>query len=155
MKTELEIVRQKLVTAEQLLGTWKLLSWTYKDELGQHRDYFGKAPGGILMYDRNGYMNAQLTRSNRAPFGSDDLAGCTPAEAKTALDSYLSYYGRYRFDARRQLVIHSVEASLNPNWIGQEQVRYVRLEGNHLFIITPPFLYKGQTVEFSLEWEKL
>jgi hypothetical protein len=139
----------------ELVGTWRLLSWTYQDEEGAQQDFFGDAPTGILMYDENGYMNAQLMKQGRSAFQSNALDGSTPQESKMAFDSYLSYFGRYWYDPERQAVVHKVEASLIPNWVGQEQVRYVRLEGRKLCIYTPPFLADGRMRVFNLEWEKL
>jgi hypothetical protein len=45
---------------QKIIGTWKLVSWTYVDAEGNSFDFFGADSDGILMYDKHGYMNAQL-----------------------------------------------------------------------------------------------
>jgi hypothetical protein len=111
----------------------------------------GGRPAGLFRRRADGHPDVRRERVHERPaheagpaaFQSNALDGSTPQESKSAFDSYLSYFGRYWYDPERQAVVHKVEASLIPNWVGQEQVRYVRLEGRKLCIYTPPFLADG------------
>lgn len=139
---------------EKVVGTWKLISWTYTGEHGELIDYFGKDATGVLMYDEAGNMNAQLMRSDRARFASDGINSGTAEEAKGAFLSYLAYFGKY-FERQPGEIVHVVEGSLFPNWLGMEQVRFATVKDNILQVSTPPVpTQTGETV-FTVTWEKV
>lgn len=138
---------------EEIIGTWKLVSWVYHDESGKTIDYLGKNAVGILMYDRNGYMNAQLMKADRAAFASDSISGGTPDEALGAFNSYLAYFGKYE-EGEPGEVIHTVEGSLFPNWMGNKEIRYGKIAGNVLTLHTPPIPAQGREIVFYITWER-
>jgi hypothetical protein len=143
-----EFVKQKII------GTWKLVSWTYNDQHGNEIDYFGKEAVGLLMYDSNGYMNAQLMKNNREKFEADSINGGRPEETKKAFDTYIAYFGRYE-EARPGEIVHTVEGSLFPNWLNNQEVRYAMIEGNRLKLSTPPIPVNGTNIVFYITWEKV
>src|SRR5688572_20444247 len=98
---------------EKIIGTWKLVSWIYFNEKGELVHYFGEHATGILMYDKDGFMNAQLMKAKRQPFASDSIKGGTPFETYNAFHTYLAYFGRYYEDKPGE-VVHIVEGSLFP-----------------------------------------
>jgi hypothetical protein len=138
---------------QEIVGTWKLVSWTYKNEKGEEVDYFGKDSTGILTYDEHGYMNAQLMKSGRSQFSSDSINGGTPDEALAAFNSYLAYFGKYYEQSPGEMV-HIVEGSLFPNWIGNKEVRYGKIEGNKLILSTPPIHAQGSEIVFYITWKR-
>lgn len=138
----------------KLIGTWRLVSWIYRDTDGNEVDYFGKGATGILMYDAYGNMNAQLMRSNRPAFASDDINGGTPGETKAAFDSYIAYFGKYE-EVRPYEIVHKVQGSLFPNWFENHQLRYVTLSENHLMLSTPPVPANGAEIVFHIIWERV
>jgi len=139
---------------DKIIGTWKLVSWTYVNEAGETVDYFGKDVSGILMYDQSGYMNAQLMKANRSPFKSSSINGSSVSEASQAFQSYLAYYGKYH-EERPGEIIHSVEGSLFPNWIGDRQVRYGKIDGDLLILNTAPTPANGREIVFYVTWKKI
>lgn len=136
-----------------IIGTWKLVSWVYKNEKGEEIHYFGKNSTGILMYDDKGYMNAQLMKESREPFASDSINGGTPNETYGAFNSYLAYYGKY-YEENPGEMVHIVEGSLFPNWIGNREVRYGKIEGDKLILSTPPIHAQGTEIVFYITWKK-
>lgn len=138
---------------EQIIGTWKLVSWTYKNEKGEEVHYFGKNSTGILMYDKHGYMNAQLMKENRAPFASDSINGGSPDETYGAFHTYLAYFGKY-YEENPGEMTHIVEGSLFPNWVGNKEIRYGKIEGNKLILSTPPIPAGGAEIVFHITWER-
>jgi hypothetical protein len=54
----------------------------------------------------------------------------TEAERARALPTMISYSGRYRVEDGK--VITKVDVAWNESWVGGEQVRYVRFEGDDL-----------------------
>lgn len=138
---------------DKIAGTWKLISWTYNDGDGKTVDYFGDNPTGVLMYDMYGNMNAQLMKSNRANFASDSFNSGSGDETSEAFLSYLAYYGKY-YETAPGEIVHQVEGSLYPNWVGMKQIRYARIEGNRLMVSTPPIPSSTGSTVYVIEWER-
>jgi hypothetical protein len=65
-----------------------------------------------------------ISRAGRPGFAANDLFGGTMPERA---QGFVAYAGRYRFDGDR--VVHHVELSLFPNWVGSDQERAVELSG--------------------------
>jgi hypothetical protein len=143
-----EFIRKKLV------GTWKLTSWTYNNHMGETIPYFGENATGILMYDKHGYMNAQLLKGGRSFFDSAALDGGSPQEIYEAFHSYIAYFGRYE-EHQPGEITHIVEGSLFPNWIGNRQLRYGTIKKDCLVLKTPPILVKNTAMVFSVSWKRV
>ena len=96
-------------------------------------------------------MSVSLMRPGRVPFAGDDLLGGAPAERAAAAAGSVSYCGRY--ELRDGAVVHHVELSLFPNWVGVEQVRFDRVAGDELTITTGAVRIGGESVS-RLVWER-
>ena len=59
---------------------------------------------------------------------------------------------RYAYDGTD--VVHTVEMSLYPNWVGTRQLRHVRLsdDGNTLELSTDPLTLDGRRATQRLTW---
>jgi hypothetical protein len=68
------------------------------------------------------------------PFASGDDEKPTAEEMKAAFTAYVAYFGTYTVDAAKNVVIHHVEGSLKPSFIGTDQPRPFILAGDHLTI---------------------
>jgi hypothetical protein len=90
---------------------------------------------------------------NRLKFAADDLLSGTTEEEAQAEETYVSYCGRYEFEG--DTVVHHVELSLFPNWVGGEQERLVDLRGDRLTLSTPPILLRGIQQSAHLIWERV
>jgi Lipocalin-like domain len=141
--------------AQRFMGTWKLVTSEFRATDGKTSYPLGEKTLGILMYDSGGRFAAQLMRPDRPKFASGDMRGGTPEEAKTAVDGYVAYFGTYAVDEARQVVVHRVEASLFPNWLGQDQVRFYEFSSDLLTLKTPPMLSGGQEITGVLVWRRL
>lgn len=107
------------------------------------------------MYDSLGNMSVQIARKERPRFTSADRMSGSAEEKKTAFESYVAYYGRYRVDERERTVTHEVQQALFPNWSGSKQVRYYIFADRKLTLRTPPFQYLGKSVTAILFWDKI
>src|SRR5262249_28161055 len=116
--------RQVNEAAKPFIGTWMLLSCEHRLDNGTVTYPMGKQPQGLIIYSPDGYMSAALMKPNRPEFQSMDLYGGTNAERAAAMDGYLHYAGRY--EIVKDTVVHLVELSLFPNWIGTQQIRYFK-----------------------------
>jgi hypothetical protein len=117
------------------------------------RPALGENAQGLLVYTAEGYMIAVLSEVGRLPFRSRDFRGGTSEEALAAINSYISYSGRYEVDG--DTVTHHVEMSLFPNWIGRDQVRNLKFVEGNLVLTTPAFHLSGDEWTFELVWERV
>lgn len=101
------------------------------------------------MFHSEGYMSAQLMRQNRMIYASRDLHDGTIKEMAEAASGYIAYAGKFEVNEEEKTLIHHVEVSMNPTWLGQEQPRVTSIEGNKLSI------YNGLQPEQKLVWERL
>jgi hypothetical protein len=137
-----------------LIGTWRLVSWENRSVVDGEVGYpLGKDAVGYIMYGHDGYMSVAIMRSGRAKFAAEDLFGAGAQERAQAAATYVSYCGRYEFRGDR--VVHRVELSLFPNWIGIEQERFVELTGDRLILSTRAILLGGLRRTAHLIWERV
>ena len=139
---------------KQLIGTWRLIACTDEDQLGKPIHFFGNAPTGMLMYDENGYMNVQMMNLERNRFASDAFGVGTPEETHAAFHGYNAYYGRY-YEEKAGEILHVVEGSLFPNFIGIQFTRYATLQEDELVLKTPLMAVLDKQVTFRLVWKRL
>jgi hypothetical protein len=142
------------MTPNPLIGTWRLVSWENRSLLDGQISYpLGKDAAGYIMYNQDGYMFVAIMGPNRLKFAANDLLSGTPEEEAQAEETYVSYCGQYDFDGDK--VVHHVELSLFPNWVGVDQERLVELTGNRLTLSTPPILLRGIQQTAHLIWERV
>lgn len=142
-------------TQLQLVGTWKLVAMTSQDEAtGAQRDVWGHAPLGFLSYTAGGRMSAVLAAADRKIAAPSAGQSSVEEQARLFRDSF-GYAGRYTQDGDR--VIHHVEVASDPTWIGQDQVRTLRLEGQRLIVSAPPIRTAADPnpQAMVLTWERI
>jgi hypothetical protein len=138
-----------------LIGAWTLQSYEARSIDGSTVIYpLGVDAQGIIMYTPDGYMSAQLMRSDRLHFSGDDMHPGRQDELGAAASGYLSYSGPYSV-AGDGLIAHHIAISLLPNWIGGTQYRAARLHGSVLELSPPePILIGGQRRNARLVWHR-
>src|ERR671917_1797615 len=98
-------------------------------------------------------MSVAISRPDRARFAAGDLPGGSAEERARAAETFVSYCGRY--ELRGQTVVHFVELSLFPNWVGAEQERLVEVAGDRLTLSTRPMVLGGVLRTAILTWERI
>jgi hypothetical protein len=140
---------------KSLVGTWRLLSMTYKDQItGKEEDLWGKGPIGFLTYTPNGRMSAVIAaRSRKITAPSADQASTD--EQAMLYRSFVAYAGTYSLTEAG--VVHHVEVASDPTWIGKDQIRYVKYEEKRLIITGPPIQTVGDPHPrvLHLVWERV
>jgi hypothetical protein len=140
------------MSANPLIGTWRLVSFEVRDEDGRITYPFGRDAVGFITYTADGHMAVQFGRADRARLAAGDWVAATPTEIATAARDYFAYCGTYEF--RDGEVVHRVELSLMPNWIGGEQVRLVALDEDTVTLATPPVPVGGRLQIATLVWQR-
>ena len=136
---------------QDFIGTWKLLSVETRKEDGQ---VFRRGKRiGYLIYNEEGYMSVAFMKEDRPKFMSGDIREGAVEEKMAAIDGYVSYCGRY--EVIEDKVIHHIEVSLFPNWVGVEQERTYEFDGQRLTLCTPLMLIGGKKLSTHLVWEKV
>ena len=136
--------------ADRIVGTWKLVSVVYEDALTRERTpVLGEHPKGRQIATADGRWLALVTADGRKVPQTD-------AERAQALRTMIAYTGRYRVEAGK--VVTRVEAAWNEAWVGGEQVRFIRFEGDRLLHIeSPPMPHpnvNGKVVRVIVTWER-
>ena len=136
--------------AEEFLGSWSLVSCEQVLSTGEVLKPFGDAPLGSIQYQADGHMSAQVSAQNRPTLSSDDLLEASVEEASDAFKSYLGNWGSYTVFAEGCVVVHRLEGSSFPNWVGTEQIRHFRFDESNRLILEA-HLCAGH---FTLTWRK-
>src|SRR5215213_2221626 len=134
---------------DQIVGTWKLVSVMYEDQQTKElTPVLGQNPKGSQIATADGRWFALVTAEGRKVPQTDE-------ERAQALRSMIAYSGRYRVEGDK--VITKVEIAWNESWVGGEQVRCVRFEGDKLYIESPPMPHPnvgGRVVRVIVTWER-
>ncbi len=134
---------------EKIVGVWTLVSVVYEDqETNQRTPVLGQHPRGRQIATADGRWLALVTAEGRPIPKTDE-------ERAQALRSMIAYTGRYRVEDGK--VITKVEAAWNEAWVGGEQVRFIRFEGDRLFIESPPMPHPNQNnrvVRVIVIWDR-
>jgi hypothetical protein len=133
----------------QIVGTWALVSVVYEDTARKERTpVYGEHPRGIQIATPEGRWLALMTaQGGGIPKTDEDRA--------RALKSMIAYTGRYRVENGQ--VITKVEAAWNEAWVGGEQVRNIRFEGDRLYIESPPMPHPNindKMVRVIVVWQR-
>ena len=145
-----------MVTKDDLLGSWALVSAVQVFDDGQREDEFGPDPVGFLCYSTGGIVSATLGSSHRPRLAAEDPQGATPDEYASAAALFIAYAGPFTVDPENGTVVHHVSVSLYPNWENEDQVRTVTLQGDLLNIAASPRTAQdGRTFHSELRWSRV
>ena len=109
---------------EKLLGLWKTVSFETEYQGSSDRDFpFGKNPTGYVMYTAEGRMWSIVTGEGRE-------APKTDQDRSELFKSMFAYTGTYRVEGDKQIT--KVDVAWNPAWVGKEQVRTIKIDGDRL-----------------------
>jgi len=134
---------------QKIVGTWKLFSVVYEDQESMARTpVLGEHPKGRQIATPDGLWLALVTAEGRPVPKTDE-------ERAQALRTMIAYTGRYRVEDGK--VVTKVEAAWNEAWVGGEQTRFIRFEGDRLFIESPPMPHPNQNnrvVRVIVIWDR-
>jgi hypothetical protein len=142
---------KKAMTKEDLVGVWR--------ERGRE---IVRADGSVtadvarasqIMYSPDGYMcvvNTPIARKQvTETVARMDLDATTPGERAEAALGVVAYAGR--FEVKGEEVHHTIFTAINPNRIGDTQVRRITLSGDDLTLTSPP---DSRGNHFRIHWRR-
>lgn len=134
--------------AEDLVGVWIAETFHLVDQdTGGRTAPWGEAPRGVIVFHPAGRMVVILTAGPRR-------APADAADRTRAFDTMLAYSGAYRVDPPNRLVTEVDMAWFEP-WIGTEQLRYCRLDGDAMTLTSAPLaMPDGGTVHAVVTWRR-
>ena len=135
-----------------LIGTWRLIRWSLSTDDGEEVQPLGENATGLISYSPDGFVFVHIMAAKRAFYAEDDPLSGTPEEHSAAVKSYLSYAGPYEYHGDR--VVHRVTLSSFPNWVGSDQVRKVRLDGDTLELSVEGAYFQGSVVTTTSLWKR-
>jgi len=149
---------QKSGLRERFVGVWKLVSYQSRSKSNGGVSYpYGANPVGRLAYDAAGHMSAQLMNPGRRMVGvppNRDRAAAvreiSTDDMREILSGFMAYCGTFDIDEAARTVIHHVQASLYPSWVGSDQRRSYEFSGSNRLVLT---LSLDQSVN-RLVWER-
>jgi len=143
----LSIVHPAFADSSKLVGTWKLKRWVMQDDdtKEQKASPFGERPAGYVLFTSSDRLFVLITSEDRkAAEGADGQSA--------AFRTMYAYSGKYRLEDGR--FITKVDIAGDQKWLGTEQQRSYRVNGDTLIIESPPSTQAGRTVRGILEWER-
>jgi hypothetical protein len=143
----------RLSVRERLLGTWKLVSDFEIRPDGSRRPEYGPNPLGYLMYDKTGHMCVTLANAN-APRWADP-AKPTDQERVLTHKSMEAYCGTFEVRESADQVIHRPELAEWPHYIGSDQVRHYRFEGDRLVLSLQEIVPDGERYAYEITWRRV
>ena len=113
----------------QVHGVWKLVSYEVEIQAtGQKEPPMGKNPTGYVIFTPERRVFFVLTGEGRK-------AAKTVQERADLLSSLVAYTGTYRLEGDQWIT--KVEVAWNPEWVGTEQRRFFKVDGERLQVLTP------------------
>ena len=112
----------------KILGIWRLVSYEAEFQAtGEREPVLGKNPAGYIIFTPEGRAFFILT-------GEGCKAPNTDQDRADLLKSMFAYTGMYRLEGDKWIT--KVDVSWNPAWIGTEQVRFFKFDGDRLQVIS-------------------
>jgi hypothetical protein len=113
---------------QRLLGVWKLESWYIEFKAtGERKRVYGERPNGYLVFTPEKRILGLITgEQRRKPETGERVAAAWPMFA---------YSGIYRVESDKWIM--KIDAAGNESWIGTEQIRFFKVEGDALTVTSP------------------
>ncbi|WP_232228177.1 lipocalin-like domain-containing protein [Asaia astilbis] len=111
-----------------LIGTWELVSYVVEEkETRTQIPAMGQSPRGRVIFTADDWVAFNLEGEGRSP-------AQTKQEKAELLQTLVSYIGRFRIE--EDAWITRIETAWIPEWVGSEQKRFVRIEGEIAHVTT-------------------
>ena len=136
--------------ARQLVGTWRLVSWTNRLADGRTQS---NSRSGYLIYSDENRMCAVLIDPKAPKWG--DPRQPTGTEAISGFAGLTAYCAPYEINIQERSVIHHVDIEAKPNLVGIERKRFFTFEGRNRLTLRLETSEVAGVDSATLEWERV
>ena len=141
--------RDSKLETRAMVGTWRLVSmYAVVTETGTRAELHGDGRQGYAIIEPGGRMMAMLTAKDREAATSD-------AGLADLFRSMTAYTGKWRVEG--DLFVTTVDMAWDPNWIGTEQARFFKIDGDRNVIRSAPIAhpsFPGSKIVVHAEWQR-
>ncbi len=135
---------------QQLVGVWKLQTYEVEfQDTDERKAPFGNHPNGYGIFTAEGRTMAILTAEDRK-------VPQTEADRALAFTTMVAYTGIYSIEGDHWVT--KVDTSWNEAWIGTDQLRNFKLDGDKLTVTSnwrPYPLFDGRVARGFLIWSRV
>ena len=124
-----------------IVGTYRVGLMEYYGEDGEVGRPYGEQPLGFAFYSAEGYTSTILSRPDREHFAGGDIMSGTDAEKLAAFATAGAFSGRW--ELVDDTILHHLECTTFPNWVGTTQVRPFEVDEDTLTLYPPKMLMNG------------
>ena len=141
--------------ASRLLGTWRLISAGNIDNNGNFEPFpeYGAHPIGYLMYDTTGHMCVSLANPNHPKWANTEKP--TDAEKLESYRVMFAYCGTYEVQEKQHRVVHRPEMASWPHYVGTDQFRPYRFEGDRLILSDKETAPNQESSVYQITWQRV
>jgi len=119
------------MTRDEIAGSWKIVSWEQSYDDGRLTFPMGEHLNGRIEYAER-HVFVMIARADRPSFSTGGQWTASNEEKAQAYNSCLCYSGTYEIVG--DTVIHHVDISLFPNWVGAQQRRQASIVDGRLVL---------------------
>jgi hypothetical protein len=149
-----QFINRRFNVNTAILGTWKLISASSSTSDGERNDTaFGAGPTGFITYNPDGRMSVLVSHGGRKLLSASPSNPPTPEQIAEAFSTFIAYAGRYTLKTTE--VVHHVDISFMQDWVGTDQTRGIKIEGDRLELSTPPVSMGGKIITIEFIWQRL
>lgn len=136
-----------------IVGTWTLVSYKHESFEGIVFYPMGPYALGRLVYTDSGFFMVVIMKSNRKQFDVDNVFEASAEEKLAAADGFIAYSGQYGIEDNK--IVHRIDISFFPNWIGTEHRSTAVLATDTLAITTAALSSSSGTQDIAhILWKK-
>ncbi|MGA7867011.1 MAG: lipocalin-like domain-containing protein [Stellaceae bacterium] len=136
--------------ANDMIGTWSLVSVTAQEPNGPITNDLGPQPQGRLNFDADGNYSLMVMARDLPKFASNSRNSGTATENQAVVKNSISHFGHYSVSDGD--INFKIEYSTFPNWNTMTQQRHFTISGDKLlYYFMPP----GSKVTVRLIWQHM
>ena len=122
--------------AKKIQGTWVLLS-VVNEQDGKKIDVYGYNPKGFVTFTQDGSYSLLIFREGLPKFASNNRLKGTAEENQAVVQGAQCHLGKYTVDEKEATLHFFPEAATFPNWVGDDQKRFISFAGDEMKMKNP------------------
>jgi hypothetical protein len=129
-----------------LVGVWRIVAFQFEGDDGKRHNIYDEHPTGFLIITAERRLMALVTAGDRPSNGS----------AEDLFNRMTAYSGQYQMQGNDTFVT-KVDTAWLPTFLGTEQIRHFKLDGNVLSAFSPPqeqIRFPGKKVRYIATWKR-